>query len=80
MEFYGQVYVPWVAEGMVIKVGRFMSPADIEAQLAPNNYLVTHSVMFSYDPFTFTGAIAAIKRNPQWTIQLGVHGGNDMAA
>ena len=80
MEFYGQVYVPWVAEGMVVKVGRFMSPADIEAQLAPNNYLVTHSVMFSYDPFTFTGILADVRLNSQWTIELGVHGGNDMAA
>ena len=80
MEMYGQLYVPWIAEGMIVKVGRFMSPADIEAQLAPNNYLVTHSVMFSYDPFTFTGILASVRLNPQWTIELGVHGGNDMAA
>lgn len=79
MEFYGQLYVPWVAEGMVLKIGRFMSPADIEAQLAPNNYLVTHSVMFTYDPFTFMGILATIRINPQWTVDLGVHGGNDMA-
>ena len=80
LEFYGQVYVPWVAEGMVVKIGRFMSPAGIEAQLAPNNHLVTHSVMFSHDPFTLMGILAAVRLNPQWTIQLGVHGGNDMAA
>ena len=79
MEFYGQVYVPWVAQGMVVKVGRFMSPADIEAQLAPNNYLVTHSVMFTYDPFTFMGILATVRLNSQWMIDLGVHGGNDMA-
>jgi hypothetical protein len=77
--FYGQVYVPWVAEGMVVKVGRFISPADIEAQLAPSNYLVTHSVMFTYDPYTFMGILATIRLNSQWTIDLGVHGGNDMA-
>ncbi len=79
MEFYGQVYVPWVAEGLVLKIGRFMSPADIEAQLAPNNFLVTHSVMFTFDPFTFMGLLATIRLTPQWTIDLGVHGGNDMA-
>jgi len=79
MEFYGQAYFPGVAEGMVVKIGRFMSPADIEAQLAPNNYLVTHSVMFTYDPFTFMGVLATIRLNPQWTIDVGVHGGNDMA-
>jgi len=77
--FYGQVYVPWVAQGMVVKVGRFISPADIEAQLAPSNYLVTHSVMFTYDPYTFMGILATIRLNSQWTIDVGVHGGNDMA-
>lgn len=79
MEFYGQAYFPGVAEGMVVKIGRFMSPADIEAQLAPNNYLVTHSVMFTYDPFTFMGILATIRLNSQWTVDVGVHGGNDMA-
>ena len=63
--FYGQVYVPWVAQGMVVKVGRFISPADIEAQLAPSNYLVTHSVMFTYDPYTFMGVLATIRLNSQ---------------
>lgn len=79
MEFYGQAYFPGIAEGMIVKIGRFMSPADIEAQLAPNNYLVTHSVMFTYDPFTFMGILATIRLTPQWTIDVGVHGGNDMA-
>jgi len=35
--------------------------------------------MFSYDPFTYTGVIGKIKLNNQWQIDLGVHGGNDMA-
>ncbi len=77
--FYGQMYVPWVGEGMVVKFGRFISPADIEAQLAPSNYLVTHSVMFTYDPYTFMGVLATIRLNSQWTVDVGVHGGNDMA-
>jgi len=79
VEFWGQVYVPGVAQGMVLKVGRFISPPDIEAQLSPDNYLFTHSVMFTYDPYTFMGAIASIRLSDQWTIDLGVHGGNDMA-
>ena len=55
VEVYGLLYVPGIAQGLVIKVGRYISPPDIEAQLAPDNYLYTHSLMFSYDPFTFTG-------------------------
>lgn len=78
-EMYGLIYFPKVAKGMVLKFGRFISPADIEAQLAPDNYLFSHSVMFSYDPFTFTGVQSTIKLSKQWQIQLAVHGGNDMA-
>jgi hypothetical protein len=38
---YGLMYVPNVAQGMVIKFGRYISPPDIEAQLAPDNYPCT---------------------------------------
>jgi hypothetical protein len=34
---------------------------DIEAQLAPDNYLYTHSLMFTFDCYTQTGINAAIK-------------------
>jgi hypothetical protein len=64
---------------MVVKVGRFISPPDIEAQLAPDNYIYTHSLMFTVDPFTFTGVNATIRLNPQWQLELGIHAGNDMA-
>ena len=79
VELYGLIYFPKVAKGMILKVGRYIAPADIEAQLAPENYLFSHSVMFSYDPFTFTGVQSTIKLSRQWQIQLAVHGGNDMA-
>ncbi len=78
-EFYGLVYFPKVADGMLLKVGRFISPADIEAQWAPDIYLYTHSLMFSVDPYIFTGARATIKLGSYWQLELGVHGGNDMA-
>lgn len=78
-EMYCLIYFPKVAKGMMVKIGRYIAPADIEAQLAPDNYLFSHSVMFSYDPFTFTGIQSTIKLSKQWQIQLAVHGGNDMA-
>ena len=78
-EAYLMLYLPKVAKGMVIKAGRYIAPADIEAQLAPDNYLFSHSVMFCYDPFTFTGIQSTVKLNRQWQIQLAVQGGNDMA-
>ena len=66
VEAYALLYVPSVAKGMVIKVGRYISPPDIEAQLAPDNYLYTHSLMFAFDCYTQTGINAAVKLNDQW--------------
>lgn len=79
VELYGQLYIPGVAEGMVITAGRYISPPDIEAQLAPENYLFTHSLMFTFDAYTQTGVNAAIKLSNQWTILLGIHAGDDVA-
>ena len=79
LEIYGLLYIPWIAQGLILKIGRYISPPDIEAQLAPDNYLYSHSIMYTYDPYTFTGIQAQVKLNDQWTIFLGVHAGNDMA-
>lgn len=78
-QVYGMLYIPKVAEGLLIKVGRFISPADIEAQWAPDNYLYSHSLMFTVDPYTFTGVHAALRLNARWTVMAGAHAGNDMA-
>ena len=55
LQMYVDYYIPWIPEGTIIRAGRFISPMDIEAQLSPDNYLYTHSLMNTYDPFTFTG-------------------------
>jgi hypothetical protein len=78
-QFYGLLYIPGIAEGMLLKVGRFISPADIEAQWAPENYLFSHSLMFSVDPYTFTGLNATIRLSKQIQFELGFHFGNDMS-
>jgi len=64
---------------MVLKFGRYISPADIEAQWATDNYLYSHSLMFTVDPYTFTGAQATFKLGSYWQLEVGLHGGNDMA-
>ena len=79
VEAYTQLYIPSVAQGLLLTLGRYISPVDIEAQLAPQNYLVTHSLMFTYDAYTQTGINAALKLNDTWTVQLGLHSGNDVA-
>jgi hypothetical protein len=76
---YTDVYFPKVADGMNIRVGRYISVPDIEAQLAVNNYDYSHSMLFSYDPFTQTGVITTVKLNDRWLFNLGLSAGNDIA-
>lgn len=75
--FYLDFYVPHVAQGMDIRVGRFISLPDIEAQLAPNNYDYSHSILYTFDAFTQTGIVASTKLNNHWTIQTGLSPGDD---
>ena len=76
---YVDVYVPRVAQGLNLRVGRFISVPGIEAQLAPNNYIFSHSLLYAIDPFTDTGLIATLKVNDRWLLQLGITGGHDVA-
>jgi hypothetical protein len=76
---YIDIYLPQVGQGMNIRVGRFISIPGIEAQLAPNNYIFSHSLLYAIDPFTDTGLIATVKLNEQWLVQLGITGGHDVA-
>jgi hypothetical protein len=79
VETYALVYFPHVAQGMVLKIGRYISPPDIEAQLSPDNFLFTHSLMFTVDCYTQTGINAAIKLNDQYSVLFGIHAGDDIA-
>src|SRR5580693_6733992 len=75
---YFDLYFP-VKDGLNIRIGRFLSVPGIEAQLAPNNYNMTHSLLYTIDPFTDTGAIASLKLNEQWMVQAGISAGHDVA-
>ncbi len=78
-ETYFEVYVPGVKEGMVIRVGRWIACPDIETQYAPDNYLGSHSLLFSYDTYTQTGVMFTVKLNMNVMVQLAIHAGTDMA-
>ncbi len=75
---YADLYFP-VMDGLNVRIGRFLSVPGIEAQLAPNNYNMTHSLLYTIDPFTDTGIIGTLKLNKQWIVQLGVSPGHDVA-
>ena len=75
---YLDLYFP-VKDGLNIRIGRFLSVPGIEAQLAPNNYNMTHSLLYTIDPFTDTGIYATLKLSKQWIVQFGVSAGHDVA-
>jgi hypothetical protein len=79
VEAYGILYWPRWGEGTTLEVGRYISPPDIEAQLAPENFLYTHSLMFDFDAYTQMGLLFATKMSNYWTLEYGVHCGNDTA-
>jgi hypothetical protein len=77
--YYLDFYVPHVARGMDIRVGRYISLPDIEAQLAPNNYTYSHSITYTYDCYTQNGVNTTTKLNDHWTVQAGVSAGCESA-
>jgi hypothetical protein len=78
-EQYIDVYIPWVAQGMILRVGRWIACPDIETQFAPDNYMGSHSLLFTYDTYTQTGVLATFKLSDQWEVQGAIHAGTDMA-
>ena len=76
---YVDLYIPYIFQGMNIRIGRIISEPDIEAQLAPNNLMATHSLLYGFDNYTQTGIFTTTKINDQWTIQAGLSNGTDVA-
>lgn len=77
--YYVDLYFPHVAKGMNVRAGRYISLPDIEAQLAPNNYTYSHSLLYTVDPYTQTGIVASVKLSDHWLVQAGISDGNDVA-
>jgi hypothetical protein len=83
-EAFASVYIPKIGhkkifDGLQIRVGRYISCPDIEAQLAPDNYLFTHSLMFTVDTYTQTGIQSWLQLNKYWNVMAGFHSGSDTA-
>lgn len=78
-EQYFNVYIPWIGEGTDIRVGRWIACPDIETQYSVDNYLASHSLLFTYDTYTQTGVMVTTRINEQWMVQGVIHAGTDMA-
>jgi len=74
---YGELYIPYPMEGLNIRVGRFISFPDIEAQLSPNNYMYSHSMTYVFDNYTSTGLAATLQVTPSVLFQFGLTGGTE---
>jgi len=74
---YGEVFVPQVMEGLMIRFGRYISIPDIEAQLAPNNYMYSHSMTYTFDNYTNTGVQFTLAATKNWMFQAGVNVGTE---
>ena len=74
---YAELYIPQVFHGMMIRVGRYISLPDIEAQLAPNNYMYTHSLTYAVDNYTNTGIVTSTAITKNLILQLGLSVGTE---
>jgi hypothetical protein len=77
--YYVDLWLPQIADGENVRIGRYISIPDIEAQLAPNNLTYSHSLLYTYDPYTQTGIVSTTKLNKNWQIQTELSAGNDVA-
>jgi len=77
--YYMDFWFPHIFEGENVRVGRYISIPDIEAQLAPNNLTYSHSLLYTVDPYTQNGIVSTTKLNKNWQIQTELSSGNDVA-
>jgi len=78
-EQYVDVYIPGLAQGLIVRVGRWIACPNIETQFAPDNYMGSHSILFTFDTYTQTGIMLTLMLNQYWTVQACIHAGTDMA-
>jgi hypothetical protein len=76
---YVDLYWGQVAQGLNIRIGRYISIPDIEAQLAPNNYTYSHSLLYTFDCYTQFGLNTTVKINEHWLVQAGISPGCETA-
>ncbi|SEB89213.1 outer membrane beta-barrel protein [Terriglobus roseus] len=75
---YVDLYFP-VKDGLNLRVGRFLELPGLDSPLAPANYTMTRSLVYAAEPVTETGAVATLKLNKQWLVQVGLTAGHDVA-
>ena len=79
VELYLELYIPRIFEGFSMRVGRWIACPDIETQYAPDNYMGSHSLLFTYDTYTQTGMMFSFQMTQRLMLQAAIEAGTDMA-
>jgi hypothetical protein len=75
---YAEMFIPQIGEGgLMLRLGRYISVPDIEAQLAPNNYMYSHSMTYSFDNYTNTGLLSTLGLTKTLFLQFGIAAGTE---
>lgn len=78
IQIYAEAYIPTIAQGMDIKVGKFFALYGVETNDAVSNSLCSHAYSFIYDPFTHAGVVTTTTLTKAWTVQAGLVLGSDV--
>ena len=79
VELYMELYIPNIFDGFSMRVGRWIACPDIETQYAPDNYMGSHSLLFTYDTYTQTGMMFSFQMTQRLMLQAAIESGTDMA-
>jgi hypothetical protein len=74
---YVDIWIPQVFQGLEVRIGRYISIPDIEAQLAPNNIMYTHSLTYAVDNYTNTGVVLSWQLTKNFLLQTGIVDGTE---
>jgi hypothetical protein len=74
---YVDLYFPQILKGEEVRIGRYISIPDIEAQLAPNNITFTHSLTYGWDNYTNTGIVFSTQVTKNILVQAGLTDGTE---
>jgi hypothetical protein len=78
VQFYGEAYLPSVAAGLDVKLGRFFCQFGAESIDTTQTPFASRSYTFIYNPFTHTGLLTTLKLSDAWSMQNGVVLGSDV--
>jgi len=66
---YGEVFIPQIAEGLLLRFGRFSSRSRISSSARADNYIVHASMTYTFDNYTNPGLQGTLAVTKNWMLQ-----------